>query len=111
MTYAIPEPVTSSGETNTAGANWQRENLANDDPSTRSPCRCEEEDVDAYECDHCPDYGWIVAVHCTHDGDQEFADQHTQGTPDEQRPTTESFNGPEGDRGRAHVDESGDQAD
>ncbi len=111
MTYAIPKPIASSGETNTAGANWQGENLANDDPSTRSPSRCEEEDVYANECDHGSDCGWIVAVHCTHNCDQELADQHTQGTPDEQRSTTESFNGPEGDRGRAHVDESGDQTD
>ncbi len=47
----------------------------------------------------------------TNDGDEELADEHTEGTPNEERSTTESFDGVEGDGGGADVDEGEDQGD
>lgn len=92
-----------------------REDLANDDPGTRAPGGSEEEDVDADESNH----GALsvgVTVHAVGsssagDSDDEFADAHANGTPDEQRATTELLNGPEGDRGGTDVDDGGDHGD
>lgn len=42
---------------------------------------------------------------------KELADQHTKGTPDEERATSELLNGVEGNWGRAHVNESEDEGD
>lgn len=39
----VPEPVAGSGESDTTRTDWQWEDLANKDPSTRAPSRCEEE--------------------------------------------------------------------
>jgi hypothetical protein len=47
----------------------------------------------------------------TDNSDDKLADQHAEGTPDEQRTTTELLNGVEGDGGRADVDEGEDQRD
>lgn len=47
----------------------------------------------------------------TDDGDEELADQHAQGTPDEERTTTELLDGPEGEWGGADIDEGKDQGD
>ena len=51
-TYAVPQPIRSSGQRNTAGANRERKDLTNHDPSTRAPGRGEKEDVDTDECNH-----------------------------------------------------------
>jgi len=37
VTYAVPEPVRGGCETDAARADWDREDLSNDDPSYRSP--------------------------------------------------------------------------
>jgi hypothetical protein len=47
----------------------------------------------------------------TEDGGEELADEHAQGTPDEQGTTTETFDGVERDGSGQDVDESGDEAD
>ncbi len=50
--YAVPEPVGRSSQTNTTGADRDREDFSNDDPSDGAPCYREERDVEADECDH-----------------------------------------------------------
>ena len=47
----------------------------------------------------------------TDDGDEELADQHTSGSNDEKRTTTESFNSPEGERSGSDVDGGEDHGD
>lgn len=47
----------------------------------------------------------------TDDGDEELADQHTKGTPEEKRTTTNLLHCVERDGGRADVDESEDEGD
>ena len=104
-TYAVPQPVGSGGESNTTGTDRKREDLANQDPSTRTPGGGEEENVDTDEGNH--GLGCVVAaIGGTDDGDDELADNHAQSTPDQKRATSESLNGPEGDGSGAHVDES-----
>ena len=49
LTYTIPQPIGGSRQSDTAGADRQREDLPHYDPSTRTPCGGEEEDVDANE--------------------------------------------------------------
>jgi len=119
----VPEPVGRSGKTDTTGTDWQWEDLADDDPSTRTPSGGEEKDEDGDECNlgvngrdvvgNCVagsvQVGFVEADCNTNDGDKELADQHAKGTPDEKRATTELLNGVERDRSRADVDESKDQ--
>ena len=94
-TYAVPEPVGGCGEGDTARANGKRENFADDDPCTWTPCGREEEDIDTDECDLSP-YGCGVAtIHGPGDGHNEFAHQHAQGAPDEEGATAEFLNGVE----------------
>lgn len=45
----------------------------------------------------------------TNDGDDELADQHAEGTPDEEGTTTEFLNSPEREGSRADVDEGEDE--
>src|SRR3569833_2767425 len=87
----IPEPVGSRRQTDTTRADRQGEDLANDDPGAGSPGGGEEEDEDGDE------------------GDEELADQHAQGTPDEDGAAAEALDGPEGNRGREDVDQREDQ--
>lgn len=108
--YAVPEPVGRSGESDAAGADGQWEDLANHDPCTRSPGRGEEEDVDADEGDHGGQRRRRVG-HGAGDGHDELADHHTQGSPNQKSASTEPLDGPEGDGGRAHVHEGGDERD
>ena len=49
---AVPEPVGGGRETDTTGSDWERENLADNNPSTWSPGGGEHEDVEANECNH-----------------------------------------------------------
>lgn len=112
---AVPEPVGGGGETDTAGSDGQGEDLTDENPGTGTPGGGEEGDVDADEGDHGGDGGGVVLLETagsdTDDGDDEFTDQHTQGTPDEDGTTTEALNDVEGDRGGADVDKSGDKTD
>jgi hypothetical protein len=121
----VPEPVGGGGKSNTARADREREDLADDDPGTRAPGAGEEEDEDCDEGDLGVDgrdvggtgltssveEGVVEADGDTNDGDKELADQHAKGTPDEQRTATPLLNGVEGDRGGADVDEGEDQRD
>jgi hypothetical protein len=104
----VPEPVGGGGKSNTLGTNRQREDLANDDPSGGTPGGSEEEDVDADEDDKDIASGAGARSCGTDDGDDEFAEKHTNSAPDEERSATEAFNSPEGYRGGADVDSSSD---
>jgi len=108
---AVPEPVGGSGKGNTTGTDWQREDLTNHNPGTRSPCAGEEEDVDADEGDHSRDSLVVFSISDSDNGDQELADNHAQSTPQKQGTTTNLLNGVEGDRGRADIDNGGDHGD
>ena len=126
----VPQPVGGGRESNTTGSDGKREDLTDQDPGTRTPGGSEEEDEDGNEGDLSVDsrdvvgtgkrvttsgVGDLVGVvetdGDTNDGNEELADQHAEGTPDEERTTTELLNGVEGDGGRADVDEGEDQRD
>lgn len=106
---AVPEPIASGGETDTAAADLQREDFANEDPGAWTPGGGEEEDVDADKGDHGGDAGGVGVVDGADDGDNVLADDHTGGTPDEKRTASEFLDGVKGDGGGAHVDEGSDQ--
>ena len=111
VTYAIPQPVGSGGETDATGSDGNREDLADDDPGTRTPGGREEEDVDADEGDQSTSCAGIIGeggADCT---DDELADNHTECTPDEESAAAESLDGPERDGGGADVHEGEDQGD
>jgi hypothetical protein len=124
-TYGVPEPVGGGGETHTSGADREGEDLADDDPGTRTPGAGEKEDEDGNECNLGVDSRDIVGsaltssiqvsvieADCdTDDGDEELADQHAQCTPDQEWATTELLNSVEGDRRRAHIDQGEDERD
>lgn len=121
----VPEPVGGGRESNTARADGKREDLANDDPGTRTPGAGKEEDEDGNEGDLSVDRTGVLgnlvtgsvgsevveADSHTNDGDEELANQHAKRTPDEERTTTKLLNSVEGDGGRADVDEGEDQGD
>jgi len=94
-THAVPEPVGCGGEGNATGTDGQGEDLADDDPGTRTPGGGEEEDVDADKGDHGLDGGWIIAGGDADDGDDELADGHANGTVNQERATTKTLNSPE----------------
>lgn len=108
---AVPEPVGGGGEGNTAGPDGEREDFTNDDPGAGTPGAGKEEDVDANESDHCTDGLGVLAIGDTNNGDNELAYNHAQGTPEEQRTTSVSLNGVEGERGGEDIDNRGDHAD
>ena len=123
----VPQPVGGSGETNTTGADGQRENLANDDPSTRAPGGGEEEDEDGNEGNLRVDGRDVVgnevgaavsleallvsvveALGDTDDSNEELADQHAESTPEEDGAAAEALDSPEGDGGGEDVDDGED---
>jgi hypothetical protein len=108
---AVPEPVGGGGEGNPTRADGEREDLADDDPSAGTPGGGEEEDEDTDECDLGFHGVGIAAVDGTGDGDDELADDHSQGAPEEERAAAEALDGPEGDGGGADIDEGGDKTD
>ena len=110
-TYAVPQPVGGGGETDTTGADWEREDLADDNPGAGTPGGREEEDVDADESDHGLDGVRVVAVRHADDGDDEFGNEHADSAPDQDRATAEFLDGPEGEGRGEHVDDGGDHAD
>ena len=55
--------------------------------------------------------GVVESDSYTNDGAEELADQHTEGSPNKKRATTELLNGVEGDWGGADVDQGKDQGD
>jgi len=122
---SVPEPVGGCGEAHTSGADRERENLADQDPGTRSPSRGKEEDEDGNECNLGIDrrdvvgsalassiqVGLVEADSNTNDGAEELADEHTSSSNDEERSPTELLNCVEGDGCRADVDQGEDQGD
>ena len=110
-TYAVPQPVGSSGETDTTGSDRDREDLADDNPGTGTPGRGEEEDVDTDEGDERTGSGFVVGESGADCADDELADDHSEGAPDEDGAATKALNGVEGDGGAADVDEGEDQGD
>ncbi|KFZ18290.1 hypothetical protein V502_04170 [Pseudogymnoascus sp. VKM F-4520 (FW-2644)] len=115
QTYAVPEPVGGGGETDTARADGQGEDLADDDPGAGAPGGGEEGDVDADEGDHGLDGSLVVlawgASGDTDDTDDELRDDHAHGTDDENTATAEALDDPEGERGAQDVDEGGHEGD
>ena len=80
---------------------------------TRTPGGGEEEDVDADECDLGLGSGvvgdaWASSSN-TDNGDDEFANQHSQSTPDEDCTTAILLNNVERDGSGADVDKGGDE--
>ena len=122
-TYSIPQPVGGSRETDTTSSDWEREDLADNNPGTWTPGGCEEEDEDSDEGDLRVDsrdvvgdrvtssieMGVVEADSDTNDGDEELADQHAQSTIKEDCSATELLDGVEGDRSRADIDQGEDQ--
>ena len=82
---------------------------------TRTPGGGEEEDVDADECDLGLSSGMVgdtwASSSNTDNSDDEFANQHSQSTPNEDCTTAVLLNDVEGDGSRADVDEGGDETD
>jgi hypothetical protein len=120
----VPEPVGGGGETDTTGTDRDGEDFTDDDPCTWTPSGGEEEDEDTDEGDLGVDSGDVVgdrstvldvsmveADGVTNDTDEELADKHAQSTPKEEGATTEPLDGPEGNGGGQHVDESEDEGD
>jgi hypothetical protein len=92
----VPEPVAGGRETDTAGTDGQREDLADQDPSAGSPGGCEKGDGEADEGDLGLGGGLILGRDGgAEDCGEELADEHAQGAPDEQGTTTEAFDGVE----------------
>jgi len=108
---AVPQPVGGGREGDTLGAHGEGEDFTDDNPCARAPGGSEEEDVDADEGDHNLDGDVRVGRDGTDDGHDILADAHAQGTPDEEGAAAETLHGPEGEWGRAHVDEGGDHGD
>lgn len=118
----VPQPVGSGRQGNTSGSDGQGEDFTDQDPGTRTPSGGEEEDEDGDEGDLGVDSGDVLSDGLTgsvgsklvetdsntDNGNDELTDQHAQGTPDEQRSSTELLNGVERDRGGANVDNGED---
>lgn len=123
----VPQPVGGSGQTNTAGSDGQREDLANDNPGARAPGGSEPEDRDGNEGDLGVDsrnvvgdgrirvigvgVGLVETNGDTDGGNDELADKHTEGTNDENSTTTEALDSPERQRGRQNVNQSENHGD
>ena len=106
---AVPQPVGGGRETDTAGADGDGEDLADDDPRAGAPGRGEEEDVDADEGNEGTGGALVVGESGSDGSDDELADNHSEGTPDEERAAAEALDGPERDGGGADVDDGEDQ--
>lgn len=118
-----------SGDTHVGGgrdaqaarAELEREDLARDDPRERAPRRGEEEDVNTDKGDagflgrdvvHDDVAGAVLARRRgAEDGDDELADAHAHGAPEEQGPAPELVNGPEAREGGHDVDARRDHLD
>ena len=112
-TYAVPKPIGCGRKTDTTGSDGNGENFADNNPRGGTPGDGEKEDVDANEGNHGLDGSSVVVLGCasghTNNADNELRNDHAHRTVDEDGSSTESFNHPEGQRGRAGVDEAGDE--
>ena len=115
MAYAIPEPIGRGRDTDTTRSDRKREDLSNDHPRTGTPGSSEEGDVEADKGNHGGDRSIVMffnpAGGNTDDTNDELHDDHSCASDNENLTTTEAFNGPKGDGGRADVDESRDEGD
>ena len=115
MTYAIPEPIGRGGDTDTARSDRKREDLSNDHPRTRAPGSSEEGNVEADKGNHGRDRGTVMflkpASGNTNDTNDELHDDHSCASDNEDLATTEAFDYPKGEGGRADVDEGRDEGD
>lgn len=107
----VPEPVGGGGKGDTLSTDREREDLADNDPSSGTPGGGETGDVDAHKNDEASRGGLGTLLRGTNDSDDELAHQHDGGTPDEDSATAETLNHPEGSRGGDNVDEVGDEGD
>ena len=120
----IPQPIRSSGESNATRADGNREDFASNNPCTRAPGGSEAENVDANErnlgidgSDIVGDWisinfvGVVETDGVADGGNNELAHEHSEGTPDEERATTESLDCPERYRGRQDIDKCEDEGD
>jgi hypothetical protein len=121
----VPEPVGGGGESNTTGTDGKREDLANKNPSTRTPGGGEEEDEDGDEGNLSVDGRDVVGLGSavseggrvveslgdTNDGGQELANQHAESTVQQKCAATELLHSVEREGSRADVDEGEDQGD
>jgi len=126
----VPQPVGGGRESDTTRSDGKREDFTDQNPGTRAPSGSEEEDEDGNEGDLSVDSGDVVGAGKivttggvgdlvsvvetdgnTDNSDDKLADQHAEGTPDEERTATELLNSVEGDGGRADVDKGEDQRD
>jgi len=89
----------------------QREDLTGDDPSNRTPGGSEECNIEANEGDE--NFLTSNIPHRdgdTDDGDDVFAQTHSNGTDDKQTATTETLNTPHSRNGHDHIDNVGDNS-
>lgn len=104
-------PVGSGRKTDTPRSNGDREGFANNDPSARSPSRCEEKDVETDESNLPLDDLAVIWPDSSHDGHDEFTNEHTECSIDEEGSATKSFDGPKRDWCGTDIDEGGDKRD
>ncbi|KAH3674048.1 hypothetical protein OGATHE_002028 [Ogataea polymorpha] len=71
----VPQPVGGGRQTNTSRSDWQWEDLSDNNPSSRTPGRSKEENVDADEGDHGADGFLIVAINGHIDDRSDHRDQ------------------------------------
>jgi len=112
---AVPEPVGGGGETDTTGTNGDRKDFTNDDPGCRTPGHGEGGDEQADEGNHGGDGCVVVVLQLTssdtNDTDNELADDHEEGTDDQDSAASELLHDVEGNGGGADVDQGGDERD
>jgi hypothetical protein len=109
--YAVPEPVRRGRQTDSARADRERENLANDDPGSGAPGGGKEEDVYTDEGNHGLDSFRVRAINRARNGDDELADDHTGRAPDQNGASAESLDNVERDWRGANVDQGGNKID
>ncbi|KAI6750233.1 hypothetical protein HG531_007498 [Fusarium graminearum] len=96
----VEKPVSGSGHTERLGTGLEREDLASNDPSQRTPGRGEEEDVDTDERDSSllasqtldkdGSISILTSGKCTSHGHDELRDTHADSTPEEKRSRLEA---------------------
>ena len=107
----VPEPVGGGGQGNTLGTNGQRVDLADNDPGGGTPGGGKAKDVKAHKNDQAGAGGLGAGQGSADGADDELADQHKTGTPDEQLAAAKLLDAIEGDRGGDDVDQVGDERD
>ncbi|KAG7698243.1 hypothetical protein KL915_001960 [Ogataea haglerorum] len=104
----VPQPVGGGRQTNTPRSDRQWEDLSDDNPSSRTPGRSKEEDVDADEGDLSLHGVLVLTIDGTGNGHDKLADNHSHGTVNHERTTAELLDRVEGYRSRRDVDDGGD---